>query len=407
VDAANYAEKPFPVETLFPFVETWSSEASRTSRKRKAPDSDEETPKGIITPSTSIQSQKFSPQNQNCELTIPNESIASWLPDGMLSNEWINTAKNLTSASLASNTWHKYHAAFNKLSSYLFETNQSLNWPLSNKTINGFVLWCKSRQNISPNSVQAYIFGLSKIQQFLGFSKISFKHSIAENLLKGWSHSLTKNKKSKGKMTVNTLSKIKKLAKKSFSNFDYHTIWAACCIAFFASCRMGEIVSNVKASFDSTSTLLWDDLQVHKNKLKIRLKNSKTSSEPDFIYLFSLPHKKFCPVSAAKKLKSLHCQKDFYHKTLPVFRLHDGTNLTKSFLNKWFSKYFVNISCHSFRNAIPSLLADHPDIISDECVKNWGRWKSNAFETYQKSKSSKKKWIFDKISKFLFEPDPC
>jgi hypothetical protein len=107
-----------------------------------------------------------------------------------------------------------------------------------------------------------------------------------------------------------------------------------------------------------------------------------------------------------QKIKILALSKNFYQKALPVFRLHDGSNLTKSFLNKWLSKYFANISCHSFRNAIPSLLADHPEIISDESVKNWGRWKSNAFETYQKSKSSKKKWIFDKISNLLFNPDP-
>jgi hypothetical protein len=405
-EAANFADKPFPAETLFPFVEVWSPDASRTARKRKAPDTDDEAPKGIVIPTTSINLQKFSPSNQSCFSTLPDNCITEWLPDSMKNSNWLNSAKKLTSASLSSNTWHKYHAAFNKFSSYLSDTNQSFNWPVNDKTLNGFVLWCKSKRNISPQSVQAYIFGLSKIQQFFGFDKIPFKKSIAENLINGWCHSQTETKKSKGKMTVKILSKIKKILKRSFSKLNYHTIWAACCLAFFSSCRMGEILSNSKTTFDNTSTLLWEDLQIHHNKLKFKIKNSKTSFDPESIYLFSVPNKKLCPILAIKKLKFWQVQSNIYQKNLPVFRLQDGSNLTKSFLNKWLAKYFTNISCHSFRNAIPTLLADHPEIASDDCVKNWGRWKTDSFESYQKSKSSKKKWLFDKIIGLLFCLDP-
>jgi hypothetical protein len=45
-EAANFVEKPFNGDTLYPFTESWSPSASKTSRKRARPDSDDEEPKG-------------------------------------------------------------------------------------------------------------------------------------------------------------------------------------------------------------------------------------------------------------------------------------------------------------------------------------------------------------------------
>jgi hypothetical protein len=43
----------------------------------------------------------------------------------------------------------------------------------------------------------------------------------------------------------------------------------------------------------------------------------------------------------------------------------------------------MQISTHSFRNAILTIISKHPDIFSDNHVQAWGRWKSNSFLDYQ------------------------
>jgi hypothetical protein len=320
----------------------------------------------------------------------------------MQSPNWNHSLNKLSVQALSSNTWHKYFAALTKFQTYLADTNQILKWPIQTNVVNGFVLWCEKRKNIQPQSVKSYIFGLSKIQQFLGFEKINFCRSIGENLLKGWEHNAKSKSVRKGKMSLKVLKKIRKLAKQQFNNYNFRTIWAACCLAFFTSCRMGELLADKKTLFGLDSTLLWSDIELKKTKLKITLKTSKTSNQPEKLYLFSITNKKFCPVKALNDLQLVQLNNNTFNTSFPVFRLDDNLNLTKSFLNKWFRKNKLNISSHSFYNAIPTLLAKHPDSATDEHVKTWGRWRSNTFTTYQRADAKQRKWLFKKIINLLF-----
>jgi hypothetical protein len=401
-EAANFVEKPFAGETIYPFTETWAPSASLTSRKRKRADSDDETPKGTDITLTGCEKLKFSQQNSSFNNIFSNNNLSCLLPPEMQSPDWNSSLKTLSVQALSSNTWHKYFASLTKFQTYLLDTKQTLSWPIKESVINGFILWCEKRKNIQPQSVKAYIFGLSKIQQFLGFGKIKFCHSISEDLLKGWEHKSKTKSVRKGKMNLKILKEIRKLAKQQFNDYNFRTIWAACCLAFFTSCRMGELLAEKKTLFGLDSTLLWSDVVLKNSKLKITLKTSKTSNQPEKLYLFSIPNKKFCPVKALNDLKFLQLKNNMFADSIPVFRLDDNLNLTKSFLNKWFAKNRLNISAHSFRNAIPTLLAKHPDLATDEHIKIWGRWRSNAFTTYQRADAKQRKWLYQKIIKLLF-----
>jgi hypothetical protein len=183
-EAANFVEKPHATETLYPFVETWAPAASLTSRKRSRDETDDETSKGSATNSRPTNT-RFSPNNNLCHSLIKNSAMHSLFLINMQNKFWQNSAQKLTSLALSSNTWHKYFAAYKKLNNYLDDTKQTLRWPLEQRVINGFILWCKERDSIKPQSVKAYIFGLSKIQKFLGFSKIQFSKTYTEDLLTG------------------------------------------------------------------------------------------------------------------------------------------------------------------------------------------------------------------------------
>jgi hypothetical protein len=63
----------------------------------------------------------------------------------------------------------------------------------------------------------------------------------------------------------------------------------------------------------------------------------------------------------------------------------------------------MQISSHSFRNAIPTIISKHPDIFSDNHVQAWGRWKSNSFLDYQRAAKKQRKWMYHKIVNIIFD----
>ncbi len=56
---------------------------------------------------------------------------------------------------------------------------------------------------------------------------------------------------------------------------------------------------------------------------------------------------------------------------------------------------------HCFRSAIPTIVAARPDIVSEEDIKIWGRWSSEAFEIYAKKSVQTNRIIFEKIKKAI------
>jgi hypothetical protein len=181
---------------------------------------------------------------------------------------------------------------------------------------------------------------------------------------------------------------------------EFLTIWAACTLAFFTSCRMGELVSNLMGD---VGPLTWGDIKLKKNKAKLKIKFSKTSNAPEYIYIFRSGNNKICPISALLDLKTFQIQNNLFDKNESIFKLSKTCNLTKSFLNKWFKKHHMQISSHSFRNAIPTIISKHPDIFSDNHVQAWGRWKSNSFLDYQRAAKKQRKWMYHKIVNIIFE----
>jgi hypothetical protein len=173
-------------------------------------------------------------------------------------------------------------------------------------------------------------------------------------------------------------------------------------VGFFGSFRMSELLSNSNKHFDKFSTLLWEDVKFYRDKIKVIVKSPKTSKNTNEIYLFKFKNKDLCPVRNFGKLKKMQKNKNLYNREIPVFRFESGQLMSKSCFNKFLKeKTSFNISGHVFRNAIPTILANHPKLFNDQHVMGWGRWNSKAFLTYQKCKFKQKKWVFRKVEKYL------
>ena len=116
-----------------------------------------------------------------------------------------------------------------------------------------------------------------------------------------------------------------------------------------------------------------------------------------------------CPVAAISLLKKLASKLGFGNNEDPVFAFKQGQNLTKESLNRILKNligYFCDtnhsITGHSFRAAIPSLLASHPDQHSIAELKEWGSWESDSYKLYTKSERDKRRVLFGKIVKCMY-----
>ncbi len=199
----------------------------------------------------------------------------------------------------------------------------------------------------------------------------------AENL------AMYENENSLGKATISLalLRKIgSEIAKSKYSKKDKQVFWASCTTAFWGSFRMGEILAKNKNGIDRES-LTWKDVIMKKDYASVKIKRPKVNKGTDIVSLFAVDGLKCCPIRALKKLAELKGVGDE-----SLFTLENGELLTQKVFTKHLKIW-----------ALPH----RPDIVSEEDIKIWGRWSSEAFEIYAKKSVQTKRIIFEKIKKAI------
>jgi hypothetical protein len=112
--------------------------------------------------------------------------------------------------------------------------------------------------------------------------------------------------------------------------------------------------------------------------VNVRFPKVIRSNSGDFVDLFKIKNSSFCPFSALKSLANRRT--GFSEINRPVFQFANGKNLTQkiftttvvSLLECHVGNEANNFSGHSFRAAIPSALANTPDLASDSDIMMWG-----------------------------------
>ncbi len=195
------------------------------------------------------------------------------------------------------------------------------------------------------------------------------------------------------------------LASSSFSKYDKQAAWAVFCLAFYGSLRMGEILCHRELGFHPADSFLWADVSfAASDHVILKLRNTK-SGKAECVDIFSYPACSTCPVKSLRKLRAASTAQ----LSAPVFTWESGSNITPRELNLLLPKLLEphighaahQLSCHSFRAAIPSLLASFPELSSSDEVMGWGRWKSSAYLSYTKLKSDQRRKVYNKILSLL------
>jgi hypothetical protein len=168
------------------------------------------------------------------------------------------------------------------------------------------------------------------------------------------------------------------------SNWDKNkklVIWTACCVAFFGSFRLREILPRESLE-NSWESLKWKQVVfTQKNSVIINIKSPKVfrKMKGDFVDLLEIKDTNCCPYTALKKMAVYH--KERVKNNNLVFAFSDSDPLTpkkftdtiKGLLFKHVGNAANQLTGHSFRAGIPAALAEHPDLASDHEIMIWGR----------------------------------
>ena len=314
----------------------------------------------------------------------------------------------LMGASLSANSWNRYNAALNSWNSYIKHTGKMFSWPFKANLLRGYVGWAINVKHLQPNTVRIYLSDLKLAHELRNKSTTEFEDFFLKKMLKGADHlkmyTSIKNK-TKLVMTFQMLRILgHKVAQSEWTVEKKRVFWGASCLAYFGSFRLGEILSNTKGG--EFENLKWGDVNFRPDGsalLNIRFPKVIKNVQGDFVDIFGLEGKDYCPVSCLKALAKNANHKE--NKEKNVFSFSNGTCLTifqfttelKNLLSDVFGPAIANLSGHSFRAGIPAALCNRPDIASEDDVMCWGRWSSEAYKLYTRLKLSARKTIFDKI----------
>lgn len=335
----------------------------------------------------------------NTNVLLPNET-----------DSLCNAFENLLLHSVSNSTWKKHGSAWNSLEQFHKKFNMALNLPIDTKTARAYTTWALSEKNLQPSTIESYLSSIMTVQKISGYNCENFSSDkCIQLLLKGGENVLMlRGKRNPSRLAMNKyLLRVfgHKISVENWDDMSKQVLWTASVVSFYTSCRMGEIVPTSKHSFDSSTTLKWQNVKfVDDNEAIIFLPCTKsTGLRGAFIDIFPIKSDSTCPYAALKKLKDLNLRYNTYNEKNPVFRFKSGTFLTTEKMNEILDSFLSNftdanhkISCHSFRAAIPSAMASHPDSCTAKEIQEWGQWHSDSFERYTRLERDKKRKLFYK-----------
>jgi hypothetical protein len=275
--------------------------------------------------------------------------------------------------------------------------------------LRGYVSWALNVKKLSPSTVRMYVSDLKNFQKQKDLSVEVFEDFFVNSMIKGAENlTLYTNIVKRTRLAMSyPLLKIlgHEIANSNWSAHSKKVFWCACCVAFYGSFRMGELLSSEETNF-SAETLTWDCVEfVSSDSAVVQLKFPKSSkaNAGHFVDIFKIRDSSTCPFTC---LKSLHdANPSAVLQNLPVFSFSSTNFLSSKVFNKTLRNLLrphlgskvSNISGHSFRAAIPAAIANHPDLLSNDDVCKWGRWSSASFQSYTRLKLAARKAIFNKL----------
>jgi len=328
------------------------------------------------------------------------------------SKQYSEESKNLLSAAYSASTWNTINSAVNCFSKF---TGSDIAYSdINQNVVNNFVWWCH-KQNLKYSTIKSYLGCLTIVLKLLDKDSSALDSYLTKVHLRGVRNIEATTISSCNKRHVITFELLlligNELSKSEWSEDTIRVLWCLCCTLFFGSFRIGELLPCNESYHDTLTTLLWKDITFLGNCARIHIRFPKVFSASGVkIDIFEFKGFGCCPVTCLREFKKKRISENIsLDENSPVFRFSSGINLTAKKFNE-ILRYLIEpivkeksvcFSSHSFRAAIPSILACNPDIASNADIMCWGRWDSDAYLRYTKLKRQQRENTFKKICSII------
>jgi hypothetical protein len=326
-----------------------------------------------------------------------------------------NVLCELLSASLAKSSWDKYCSGWRAWLDFELTQDNCVKWPVDIQTFRKFAAWCIAHRNISHRTTMSYLYSVSIAHSLKGMSCVNYHDDkILKLMMSGAkntysNHSvICNNRRVANTYTLKLISH--ELATSNWCDISKQTVWACCTMAFFASVRLGEILSDFLEKFDPTATLLWKNVKfVNDDEILLFIPCTKTKRySGEFVDVFAI-NNMCCPVKALYKLMQIQIELGFFNLDKPVFAFSSRCFLTtrklndilKSLLARYYNETTGVISCHSFRGAMINIMQQNSPLFNVSEYQTYGRWASSAYLMYLRNHRTERRRLFDKISNVI------
>ena len=296
-------------------------------------------------------------------------------------------ADRLLTASIAPKTKLAYGSGLKAFNDFRDSYNKAHTWPPNTQDIVDF-LACLSLKGSAPSTARSYLSAIGYHCKMLQVAD-STQTFVVKKVLLGMSR-LGSQKDKRLPITKELLHRIiMVLSTVCFNQYEASLFQAAFTLAFFGFLRIGELV------FDSPTqcghTLAFHNVQVQDqdNVLEIFLPHSKTDqSGKGTMIVLSAVRSPLCPVNALRvfllKRPKLQGPLFVHYNGIPVTRYQFSAVLKKALA--CIGAPPNSYSTHSFRIGAATAAASKG--ISEDGIKEFGRWESKAYKSYVRIPSS-------------------
>ena len=319
-----------------------------------------------------------------------------------------HVARGLVEASYADSTWARHASAVKCLEHFESLRGYSVSWPVKLDTLCEFVSWALLEKGLKSDTVKAYLSSINVAHNFRGVES-HCSNVIISQMLQGAKNLALYDSLARGTRKVMSYPLMRILQRQIFhanwTDDSKLVIWATSLVAFFGSCRLGELLPKSE-NFVEDEILMWNDVKFRNDEsVLIHIKIDKCKNpQGSYIDLFKSNVLPICPVKTLLLLKERR-----YADGKPVFMFENGKILTSScfidtvrnLLYPIIGDYAKMLCGHSFRAGIPSALAANPNAVKDIEIKNWGRWTSDSYLLYTRLKLKQKCELYAKILRVL------
>jgi hypothetical protein len=182
----------------------------------------------------------------------------------------------------------------------LSHKNLQLIWPLEIEVIRGYVNWALSIRRLSPETVKVYLSDFKMAHKIRNLEAKFENDYFINAMIKGARNMLLYSTIAKRSRFVMSFPLLKllghEIATSNCSQDSKSVFWTACCVAFFGSFRLGEILP--RSNEQEPETLTWNQIKFTKNSsvvINTRFPKVIRGNSGDFVDLFEIKKQQFLP----------------------------------------------------------------------------------------------------------------